>query len=419
MSLAFPWDLGLVFVSHDIHFGQSLAWGDFNNDGLGDLAIGIPDQAICITPPFFCDLKPSAGVVAILYGSSAGLTSTNEFWDQRVLLGAPENGDLFGATLAGGDFDGDGFSDLAIGVPGEDIGTVGAAGAVNVIYGSSGGLTASGNQFWHKDSAGIIDFAAAGDQFGRALAAGDFNGDGRTDLAVGVPFHNLGSASNAGSVSVIYGSSGSGLTATGNQIFTQNGLFSSTVEAAETGDNFGLALAAGDFNGDGKADLAIGVPNEDVVSALVTNRPVVDAGEVNVVYGSSTGLSRTAGPGAQIWHQENIGSPIPALEAGDRFGSALTAWNFGRIQFLPGIPIRPVVTADLAIGVPFEDVFPFGTTDFTSPQIADAGAINVIYGSAAGLSVSGSSGASQTFSQESPGIGGGAETGDLFGSALY
>ena len=85
------------------------------------------------------------------------------------------------------DFNGDGFDDLAVGVPGEDIGTINSAGAVNVIYGSSGGLSCGGNQFWHQDSSGILDTAEASDQFGDALAAGDFNGDGfDDDLAVGV-----------------------------------------------------------------------------------------------------------------------------------------------------------------------------------------------------------------------------------------
>lgn len=412
---------GIETLSHDdSHFGAALAWGDFDHDGFGDLAIGIPDQDFCLPVFGGCDFIPSAGAVVIIHGSSTGLTSSvSQFWSQGPLQDGRENDDHFGATLAGGDFNGDGFSDLAVGVPSENIGSIADAGAVNVIYGSSGGLTTSGNQFWNKDSTGIIDFAASGQQFGRALATGDFNGDGKTDLAVGVPFHKLGLASGAGSVNVIYGSSNR-LAATGNQILTQGELFISTVEAPEAGDNFGLALAAGDFNGDGKADLAIGVPNEDVKSALVTNLPVVDAGEVNVVYGSSTGLSRTAGPGAQIWHQEKLGA---GLEAGDRFGSALTAWNFGR-NHLVRVPFPPrlVATADLAIGVPFEDVLAPGSTDPTQ-QVADAGAVHVIYGSVVGgLSVSGGStgsGSSQLWIQGHDGVPGGAEAGDMFGAALY
>jgi FG-GAP repeat len=70
-----------------------------------------------------------------------------------------------------GDFDGDGEDDLAIGVPGEDVGSILDAGAVNVLYGSSNGLTSSGSQFWHQDKSGIEDTAEQDDAFGAALAS--------------------------------------------------------------------------------------------------------------------------------------------------------------------------------------------------------------------------------------------------------
>src|SRR5262245_7680398 len=76
----------------------------------------------------------------------------------------------------------------------------------------------------------------------------DFNGDGFSDLAVGVSGEN----NNAGAVNVIYGSA-SGLTSTGNQVWTENSLG----ETSSAGDRFGISLAAGDFDNDGFADLAI------------------------------------------------------------------------------------------------------------------------------------------------------------------
>lgn len=76
----------------------------------------------------------------------------------------------FGAALAVGDFNGDGRDDLAVGVPDEDVGAAGNAGAVNVLYGSSsGGLTSTLNQFWHQDSPGIEGVAGAYDGFVRGL----------------------------------------------------------------------------------------------------------------------------------------------------------------------------------------------------------------------------------------------------------
>jgi FG-GAP repeat len=138
------------------------------------------------------------------------------------------------------DFNGDGFADLAVGVPDEDVGTITNAGAVNVLYGSGTGLSAAGNQLWHQDSGGILDGAEADDIFGWALAAGDFNGDGFADLAVGVPGESVGTISFAGVVNVLYGS-GSGLSATGNQLWHQDR--SGVADVAEADDHFGLGLA--------------------------------------------------------------------------------------------------------------------------------------------------------------------------------
>jgi hypothetical protein len=68
------------------------------------------------------------------------------------------------------DFDNDGFADLAVGVSSEDVGAIVDAGAVNVLYGSAGGLSGSGSQLFTQDSSGVVDAAEAGDQFGYALA---------------------------------------------------------------------------------------------------------------------------------------------------------------------------------------------------------------------------------------------------------
>src|SRR4029453_7631473 len=153
------------------------------------------------------------------------------------------------------DFNGDGFADLAVGVPFEDVVAINdGAGAVNVLYGSSTGLTASGDQFWTQDATGT-DTSEAGDNFGGFVATGDFDGDGFTDLAIGVPFENVGAIVNAGAVNVLYGSN-VGLTDEGAQFWTQDS--SGVLDAAEDFDNFGTSLAAGDFNGDGRSDLAIG-----------------------------------------------------------------------------------------------------------------------------------------------------------------
>ena len=155
--------------------------------------------------------------------------------------GTSELGDRFAHALAAGDFDNDGFADLAIGAPLEDIGAISDAGAINVLYGSAGGLTpVEIPQFWQGAAGGVVGTAEASDAFGWSLAAGDFDNDGPADLAVGVPFEDIAAIDDAGAVNVIYGSTG-GLTPPGDQQFWHGA--AGVIGTAEANDSFGFALA--------------------------------------------------------------------------------------------------------------------------------------------------------------------------------
>jgi hypothetical protein len=322
------------------NFIPALTAGKFNSDGRSDLAVGIPDEGV-LNPTTALN-QDAAGTVRVFYGSSTGLNFTSTQLLNQFNLSASDGAepfDRFGTALAAGDFNCDSISDLAIGVPFENLvdsvgNTLTDAGAVNVIYGSSNGLTVTGNQFWHQDSPNIEERAESGDRFGAALAAGNFDGFCGADLAIGVPFENFDddvpTVSDSGAVNVIYGQSGSGLVANSiplDQFFHQN--TPGINDTAETGDRFGSTLTAWDFSGDGAADLAIGVPFEDVINASGINTQ--DAGQVQVLYGvprSTTCCPLSVTPGGltttndQIWHQD-VPSILDSVAANDQFGSAL------------------------------------------------------------------------------------------------
>jgi hypothetical protein len=120
------------------------------------------------------------GVAAVVVGtvpSTAQLsTDGNQLWRQGAggILDVSDEDDRFGQALAAGDFNGDGWDDLAIGALGEND----FRGAVNIIYGGPGGLTAAGNQLWEQGAGGIVGNAESADRLGVTVAAGDFNGDG-------------------------------------------------------------------------------------------------------------------------------------------------------------------------------------------------------------------------------------------------
>ena len=197
-------------------FGYAVASAfDVNGDGFSDLIVGAP---------YDDNTASNSGNVRVLSGSDGSVLFSFD---------GDSASDLFGKAVAGaGDVNGDGFSDIIVGALGDDNNSLSNSGNARVFSGLDGSILFS------------IDGSSAGDNFGRSVSsAGDINGDGFDDFAVGAN-GDSNTASSSGSVTVFSGMDGSVL-------FTVNG------DAAS--DNFGYAVAAaGDVNGDGTDDLIIG-----------------------------------------------------------------------------------------------------------------------------------------------------------------
>jgi len=317
---------GVVGTGNEL--GTVIVVGDFNGDSYMDQAMGVPMD----------DLNQAqAGAVNVVYGCHLGLTTfQKQYWhqDSPGVPGINERDDYFGASLAVGDFNDDGYHDLAIGAPGEDIGSIVNAGCVTVLYGSWLGLRGTGAKSIHQNSSGIYGVSEAYDRMGSSLAAGDFNNDGADDLAIGVPGEDLYNKFNPGMIHVIKGSS-NGLTSSGNKTYHQNS--SGVPGVCEDFDSFGYALAVGDLDGNGYDDLVITAPFESVGFALST-------GMAHIFRGSSSGLV----PTSKTLHQTYSPLAIPLMdthaETGDHFGWSVACGD-----------LNGDGNDDVVIGSPHED----------------------------------------------------------------
>jgi D-alanyl-D-alanine carboxypeptidase/FG-GAP repeat len=302
--------------------GSAVAAGDFDGDGYDDLASAAPSEDNGLSG------AAEHGVVIVSYGMARGISHEGA---SLLSVGEPTDDDVrYGQALAVGDFDNDGFEDLAVGSPGsndEGGGTISNCGLVFVYHGASFGIELAPTSIFDQVDAG--EFNAANDEFGAALAAGDFNSDGYDDLAVGAP----GDYASAGALFCFYGSA-TGLTPAGAEFLRETDLGL----PPQLGGRFGSSLAAGNLTG-----LIFGAQYEDVVvgAPFRTVGGLDDAGQVYVIRGSAGGITTT---GAQIISESSLGL---GAQSDSRFGAALAVGHF-----FENADTRP----DLAVGAPYYDV---------------------------------------------------------------
>jgi hypothetical protein len=307
-----------------VHYGIAVASGDFNQDGYDDLAVGAPDFDGSL------GTVSSSGTVWIHLGGPGGLQGTPSQVIESTLAGDPlEAFDRFGAALAAGDFDLDGFDDLAVGAPGED----GGSGAVFVLRGSGAGIIPSGAVALRPLTLGFTPEADG--HFGATLAAGALFGGAEEDLAIGAPERDVAGQPDVGMVWIAAGSA-AGITSAGALRIDPQVLGSQVFAETE----FGFALAIGHFRDSATYpnQLAIGAPGH-----LSCDGPNCgnDVGRVFVLRSFVAPFNFSS---YDLLDQFDTGA-TGENELGDRFGAALAAGDWDDDGY-----------DDIAVGVPAEDV---------------------------------------------------------------
>ncbi|MGW0912919.1 FG-GAP-like repeat-containing protein [Streptomyces sp. NPDC002784] len=378
---------------------------DFNGDGYRDIAIGAMGADV--------GSASSAGAVVVLYGSSSGVPSTKKTVITQNSTGVPgtaESDDRFGASLATGDLNKDGYADLVVGAEFESIGTRKGVGSATVIWGGSAGLT-GGSALPQPPAEELSEWGG----YSRGVATGDFDGDGDTDVtATGQTHTHLyqGPFTRTGTPLTHSGVSELGTTyevVAGD--LTGDGKAERVYPLAHDGDVGGdiryfhhdlggwdqhpesdyamVALpkadgslgASGDINGDGYGDLVLG----DHAGPAAPK-----GGRITVWYGGPSGPDPRQTP--TVVHQDTPGVPGTDEEA-DLFGSAVDVGDINGDKY-----------ADVVVGAWGEDI----------GSARDAGSVTVLFGSATGLRTTGA----KSYTQNTAGVPGSAETGDAFGMTV-
>lgn len=295
-------------------FGYSISTaGDVNGDGYSDVIIGDPAYSI---------LGDVVGSVFVFFGSSSGLQTPTNPSDPLYPWQAysQQAGSRFGHSIApAGDVNNDGYSDIIVGAPHYDDQTSDLnEGWVFVWYGSATGLGSTGtpaNADWTAQSNQTYGGSDDAPEFGFSVSgAGDFDGDGYSDVIVGAPGYDFAGSSDEGAVFMWFGGS-SGLNG-GTNGTPANGLSTPRVMQANVRQGEYISCA-GDFNGDGFSDFVVGSPQKTHFRLSYGS-----AGEVTLFLGQSTRVLDQLAY-MRIPHRDNISQESEGYSQNAEMGSSV------------------------------------------------------------------------------------------------
>ncbi|MEH0843056.1 hypothetical protein V6U81_11785 [Micromonospora sp. CPCC 205711] len=302
---------------------------DFNGDGVEDVAIADPEATV--------GGASLAGQIHVAYGGGTTVHTLQE--GAAKVPGAPEASDRFGSSISAYDANNDGCTDLAVGVPYQDITGQSDAGAVYVLLGSPAGLAQGpASLVYHQDATNVPDTAEAGDWFGYAVA-GSRTASGEPYLVIGAPGESISTGTNTGIVHYLRGNL--------NLVLSQG---SGIPGSPEIDDRTGFSVAASKYH------WAVGSPGEAIGTEIF-------AGAVNVFSHKLTNGLPTLSAGL-TQDSPNVSN---VSEANDTFGKSIAI-----------APYRPngsaVGTQDslVVVGVPGEDI----TVAATNTLETDAGQVH-------------------------------------------